>query len=135
MKSRRKKLRIGAYAKSMGTPPRQKTIRRLRAQMASGMPTLCKLAIRHGMFIHPTKGWRTTAGTPTTKRRKRQGVLRQMIAVLVGKQPERPIKPRRERPEHAAHVDRMTNWQRCQWARAGYPKKRAEEFSSLRRPA
>lgn len=46
-------------------------------------------------------------------------------------------------------VQRMTNWQRTQWARArridkktekpipcsGYPSQRAEEFASLKRPA
>lgn len=30
-------------------------------------------------------------------------------------------------------VNKMTNWQRNQWARSGYPAKRVEEFSRMKR--
>lgn len=42
---------------------------------------------------------------------------------------------RQLRDPSAAIVNRMTNWQRTQWARAGYPKDRAAEFASLQRRA
>ena len=52
---------------------------------------------------------------------------------------ERRRKERRERRDQspeARMVAGMTNWQRNQWARAGYPKERIKEFSELeRRPA
>ena len=36
------------------------------------------------------------------------------------------------RPEQA-FVQKMTNWQRSQWARGGYPKNRAQAFLKRRR--
>jgi hypothetical protein len=42
---------------------------------------------------------------------------------------------RQHRDPSASIVNRMTNWQRTQWARAGYPKDRAAEFASLQRRA
>ena len=32
-----------------------------------------------------------------------------------------------------AQVQRMTNWQRTQWARAGYPVQRVSEFAQKQR--
>ena len=31
-------------------------------------------------------------------------------------------------------INKMSNWQRTQWARAGYPKDRIDEFAALVRP-
>ena len=47
---------------------------------------------------------------------------------------------RRDDPAFRPHftrqlvIKRMTDWQRSQWARAGYPKNRIGEFAELRRP-
>lgn len=34
-------------------------------------------------------------------------------------------------PEYMVFVNAMTNWQRSQWARAGYPKEFVSQFSEL----
>jgi hypothetical protein len=38
-------------------------------------------------------------------------------------------------PERQAKVNRLTNWQRSQWARAGYKDDRLDEFAALVRMA
>lgn len=41
-----------------GTPPRAKTIRRLAAQKAAGLPVTGKLVKTTAGYLHPTKGRR-----------------------------------------------------------------------------
>lgn len=38
-------------------------------------------------------------------------------------------------PKQCRDVEAMTNWQRQQWARAGYPVIKTEHFAKLQRPS
>lgn len=47
---------------------------------------------------------------------------------------ERPPRVRAKRKRFRPLTDDMTNWQRNQWARAGYPMSRRGEFAAMVRP-
>lgn len=124
--------RYWSHFKQRGTAPRGSTVRRLRFQEAAGMPVVCRLTVRHGMLMHPTRGWRMLAGTPWSKREGVATRLRAMVRHLVELRPDRRLNA----PHALQPASRMTNWQRTQWARAGYPKDRVDEFLALeRRPS
>ena len=85
-----------------GTAPRGRTAQRLRLQEAMGWPSTSKLVILNGGFMHPTKGYR----------RHSPG-----CSVEVKPGMELPPEQPRKRTELQKAIQRMTNWQRTQFAR------------------
>ena len=59
--------------------------------------------------------------TSKTPRQKRKAKGRS-FAITTLNAANRAVKSFRESEPHQIIVNRMTNWQRSQWARAGYPK-------------
>lgn len=116
------------------TPPRENTLRRHRAQSVMGLPPHRKRRVlEDDRVIHPTK--RMTIGR----------VERTWDGKVVMATPNVRLVQARDPDSLQARVERMTNWQRNQWARAtrlfrgktvrdGYNPERVGEFLAAVRP-
>lgn len=103
-----------AYAPNHGTPPSSSTQRRLKAQEIAGLSPLRKEVLKDGMIIHPTKGFRRARiGDQTAQ------VTKSQVRAIEAERRENA--PRVVRDAFALMVERLTGWQRKQWAGKGYP--------------